>query len=80
IREREHRLGLIRLYVQQLSLPTKRITTRWRGSEAAALAQSPYLSTEEMVADAQWAAVAALLDEAPQAGSFSEMPGGLPRT
>ncbi|MDK6591619.1 DUF3418 domain-containing protein, partial [Actinotignum timonense] len=50
IREREHRLGLIRLYVQQLSLTTKRITTRWRGSEAAALAQSPYLSTEEMVA------------------------------
>ena len=78
IREREHRLGLIRLYVQQLSLPTKRITTRWRGSEAAALAQSPYPSTEAMVADAQWAAVAALLDEA--ADPFPDLPGGLPRT
>ncbi|OFJ72254.1 hypothetical protein HMPREF2851_04835 [Actinomyces sp. HMSC064C12] len=83
VREREHRLGVIRLLTQQLALPPRRVTTRWRGEEAAALAQSPYQSTEAMVADAQWAAVASLLDQICQLmppPSQPALPGGLPRT
>ena len=59
-----HAAGVRRLLLAQLALPAKRVTTRWTGAQALALATSPYASTESLVADLQLAAVAALVPEA----------------
>jgi len=56
----QHARGVRRLLLTECSLPVKRITTRWKGAEALALASSPYRSTESLVADLQLAAVTAL--------------------
>ena len=56
----QHAKGVRRLLLTECSLPVKRITTRWKGAEALALASSPYRSTESLVEDLQLAAVTAL--------------------
>lgn len=58
---RLHRDGVGALVLAAVALPTARVTTRWRGEEAALLATSPYASTEALVADAQWAAARRLM-------------------
>src|SRR5690606_13302335 len=57
-----HRLGLRRLLVADVGLPTQRITTRWSPSQALTLAASPYPSTEALVTDLELAAVDGILD------------------
>jgi ATP-dependent helicase HrpA len=56
-----HRAGLRRLLLADVGLGTARITTRWTGAQALALATSPYANTEALVADVQLAAVDALV-------------------
>jgi ATP-dependent helicase HrpA len=56
-----HRLGLRRLLLRDVGLATARISSRWTGTQALALAASPYPSTEALVADVQLAAIDALL-------------------
>ena len=58
-----HRAGLRRLLLRDLGLATARITSRWTGPQALALAASPYPSTEALVSDVQLAAVDRLLTE-----------------
>ncbi|MDO5726354.1 MAG: ATP-dependent RNA helicase HrpA [Bowdeniella nasicola] len=65
-----HRAGLIRLVAAKTRLPLERITSRWRGVEAATLAASPYRSTAALVDDAHLAAVTKLVDEATAADVF----------
>ncbi|WP_279105753.1 ATP-dependent RNA helicase HrpA [Mobiluncus curtisii] len=48
---------------QALCLTETRVSTRWRGVEAAALAASPYPSTSALIAAAQSAAGRALVEE-----------------
>jgi ATP-dependent helicase HrpA len=60
-----YRAGLRRLLVADVGLPTARVTTRWAGTQALALATSPYPSTEALVTDVQLAAVDALLPDDP---------------
>lgn len=57
-----HRVGLAHLLLIRVALPTARVTTRWTGREALMLAASPYPNTEALVADAQLASAAALVD------------------
>lgn len=59
-----HRAGLIRLVAANTRLPLERVTSRWRGAEAATLAASPYRSTAALVDDAHLAAVTKLVDAA----------------
>ena len=56
-----HRLGLRRLVLTETALASARITTRWTGTQALALAASPYPSTQALVADVQLAAVDRLM-------------------
>ncbi|GAA3800843.1 hypothetical protein CSO01_16970 [Cellulomonas soli] len=56
-----HRLGLRRLLLTETALASARITTRWTGTQALALAASPYPSTQALVADVQLAAVDRLM-------------------
>lgn len=58
-----HRQGLARLVLARTRLATARVSTRWTGREALILASGPYPDTESLVADAQLAAVASLIDE-----------------
>lgn len=58
-----HREGLTRLVLAHTRLATARVSTRWTGREALILASGPYPDTESLVADAQLAAVASLIDE-----------------
>lgn len=58
-----HRAGLRRLLLRDLGLATARITSRWTGTQALALAASPYPSTDALVSDVQLAAVDRLLTE-----------------
>lgn len=58
-----HRAGLRRLLLRDVGLATARITSRWTGAQALALAASPYPSTEALVTDVQLAAVDRLLTE-----------------
>ncbi|MDO5728474.1 MAG: ATP-dependent RNA helicase HrpA [Actinomycetaceae bacterium] len=58
-----HRLGLARLVLAQTALSTSRVSTRWTGKEALTLAGGPYPNTEELVSQAQLAAVLSLIDE-----------------
>uniref|UniRef100_UPI000492FF5E DUF3418 domain-containing protein n=1 Tax=Cellulomonas sp. HZM TaxID=1454010 RepID=UPI000492FF5E len=53
--------GLRRLLVRDVGLAPARVTTRWTGAQALALAASPYPSTEALVDDVQLAAVDALV-------------------
>ncbi|MBO3723491.1 DUF3418 domain-containing protein [Actinomyces bowdenii] len=53
---REHGAGVIALALARTRLPTGRVSSRWSGQEALALAASPYPSTEALVADLQLAA------------------------
>ncbi|MDO4665409.1 MAG: ATP-dependent RNA helicase HrpA [Actinomycetaceae bacterium] len=82
VRDREHRLGVIRLLLSDLALATKRVTSRWSGAEAALLATAPYPSSAALVEDAQWAALAAIVDEVPQRlkNSAAAFGGQLPHT
>lgn len=59
---RDHAEGLTALALARHALPTARVSTRWRGSEAALLAASPYSSTEALIRDAQWVAARGLVD------------------
>ncbi|WP_311519486.1 ATP-dependent RNA helicase HrpA [uncultured Actinomyces sp.] len=58
-----HRKGLAHLVLARTRLATARVSTRWTGREALILASGPYPDTESLVADAQLAAVASLIDE-----------------
>ncbi|UZN03489.1 ATP-dependent RNA helicase HrpA [Cellulomonas sp. S1-8] len=51
------RRGLRRLLLLDAGLATARVTSRWTGSQALALAASPYPSTDALVADVQIAAI-----------------------
>jgi ATP-dependent helicase HrpA len=55
-----HARGVRRLLLAECALQDKRITTRWTGAQALALAASPYRNTAALVADLQLAAVTAL--------------------
>jgi ATP-dependent helicase HrpA len=50
--------------LQQLQLPTARITSRWTPKQALALAASPYATTEALVQDLQRAAIIEILSAA----------------
>ncbi|MFS0705662.1 ATP-dependent RNA helicase HrpA, partial [Cellulomonas sp. 179-A 9B4 NHS] len=51
------RRGLRRLLVLDAGLPVGRVTSRWTGPQALALAASPYPSTDALVTDVQLASV-----------------------
>jgi ATP-dependent helicase HrpA len=55
-----HPRGIRRLLLVECALPVKRVTTRWKGADALALASSPYRNTEALVEELQLAAVTAL--------------------
>jgi ATP-dependent helicase HrpA len=59
-----HRRGLRRLLLLDVGLATARITSRWAGNQALALATSPYPSTDALVTDVQLAALDALVPHA----------------
>jgi ATP-dependent helicase HrpA len=61
--EAAHRAGLRRLLLADVGLGTARVTTRWNGAQALALASSPYPSTEALVSDVQLAAIDALVPD-----------------
>ena len=56
-----HHRGLRRLLLLDVGLTTARITSRWAGNQALALATSPYSDTAALVTDAQLAALDALV-------------------
>lgn len=51
------RRGLRRLLLRDVGLATARVTSRWTGTQALALAASPYPSTDALVADVQLASI-----------------------
>ena len=55
LQAREHRRGLAALLAAAIALPEARITSRWPGAQALALAGSPYPDTSALVADIQLA-------------------------
>ena len=59
-RDAAHPDGVRRLLLTECALATKRITTRWTGQQALALASSPYRSTDALVAAVQAVAVRSL--------------------
>jgi ATP-dependent helicase HrpA len=63
-RDAEHTRGVRRLLLDEVGLPTGRVTSRWTGQQALTLAASPYRSTDALVADVQLAAANALLPDA----------------
>ncbi|WP_084626744.1 ATP-dependent RNA helicase HrpA [Demequina aurantiaca] len=73
-RDAAHARGVRRLLTEEAALGTKRITSRWTGTESLTLAASPYRSTEALVADLQFAAVWALTT--PDAGAAAASAGG----
>ncbi|MGC5617592.1 ATP-dependent RNA helicase HrpA [Georgenia sp. Z1491] len=60
---RAHRLGVRRLALAATALPEQRVSTRWGGQDALALASSPYPSTGALVSDLQLAAVTEIVDD-----------------
>ncbi|MCG2801249.1 MAG: ATP-dependent RNA helicase HrpA [Cellulomonas sp.] len=60
------RAGLRRLLLLDIGLATARVTSRWTGAQALALAASPYRSTDVLVTDVQLAAIDALLPSDPR--------------
>ncbi|WP_243738330.1 ATP-dependent RNA helicase HrpA [Cellulomonas shaoxiangyii] len=61
VAEAAARRGLRRLLVLDAGLPPGRVTSRWTGPQALALAASPYPSTEALVTDVQLASVDRLM-------------------
>ncbi|WP_430867005.1 ATP-dependent RNA helicase HrpA [Demequina aurantiaca] len=59
-RDLAHASGVRTLLAREASIGTKRITSRWTGTQALTLAASPYQSTDALVADLQFASVWAL--------------------
>ena len=59
---RDHRQGVIHLLAQAVALQEARVTSRWSGALALALAGSPYPSTGALVADIQLASARNLAD------------------
>lgn len=59
---RDHRIGIIHLLAHAIALPETRITTRWSGAMALALAGGPYPNTSALVADLQLAAARNVAD------------------
>ena len=57
-----HRSGVRRLVLEAVRLAPARITSRWTGAQALALAASPYANTDALVEDVQLAAVTTLVD------------------
>ena len=55
LQAREHRRGLAALLAAAIALTEARITSRWPGAQALALAGSPYPDTSALVADIQLA-------------------------
>ena len=55
LQAREHRRGLAALLAAEIALPEARITSRWPGAQALALAGSPYPDTSALVGDIQLA-------------------------
>nr|WP_263731300.1 DUF3418 domain-containing protein [Cellulomonas sp. SG140] len=53
----EHRRGLRRLLLLDVGLATGRVSSRWSGTQALALAASPYPDTAALVTDVQLAAI-----------------------
>jgi len=72
----EHRRGVRRLLLLETGLPAARITSRWTGATALALAATPYPSTDALATDMQLAAVDALLTQVPWDGSGYEQVRG----
>lgn len=60
-----HRAGVTRLVALATLLPMGRVTSRWTGNEALALAASPYPNTDQLIYDAHLAATASLIAGAP---------------
>mgnify|MGYP001034380424 CR=1 FL=1 len=57
----EHRRGLRRLLLLDVGLATARVSSRWTGTQALALAASPYRDTAALVTDVQLAAIDRLI-------------------
>ncbi|MBF0687994.1 MAG: ATP-dependent RNA helicase HrpA [Cellulomonas sp.] len=55
------RRGLRRLLLLDVGLASPRVTSRWTGTQALALAASPYPSTDALVADVQLASIDRLM-------------------
>ncbi|MDO4612914.1 MAG: ATP-dependent RNA helicase HrpA [Actinomycetaceae bacterium] len=60
---RDHAEGIVALTAGALALPYGRVSSRWRGLEAATLAASPYPSTEALIDDLTGAAADRLTHE-----------------
>ncbi|MGC5629668.1 DUF3418 domain-containing protein [Georgenia sp. Z1344] len=60
---RAHRRGVRRLALAATALAEQRVSTRWTGADALALATSPYPSTGALVADLQLAAATEIVDD-----------------
>ena len=58
----ENARGIAALLARSIALPEARITTRWAGDQALALAGGPYSDTSALVADLQLASARALAD------------------
>ena len=58
----ENARGIAALLARSIPLPEARITTRWAGDQALALAGGPYSDTSALVADLQLASARALAD------------------
>jgi len=68
-RDAAHATGVRRLLASEAALATKRVTTRWSPTQSLTLADSPYSSTDALVADLQFAAVWALTASVAQGGT-----------
>jgi ATP-dependent helicase HrpA len=69
---RAHRRGVRRLALAATALADQRVSTRWTGADALALASSPYPNTPALIADLQLAAATRLVDE----WAGQHVPGG----
>ncbi|MDM7855129.1 DUF3418 domain-containing protein [Cellulomonas sp. MW4] len=73
-RDRTHRAGLRRLLLLDVGLQPARITSRWTGTQALALASSPYKDTNALVTDVQLAAIDRLITTpATTAAAYAEL-------
>jgi ATP-dependent helicase HrpA len=73
-RDRAHRAGLRRLLLLDVGLQPGRVTSRWTGTQALALASSPYRDTNALVTDVQLAAIDHLVTTpATTAAAYAEL-------
>ena len=63
IQARKHRRAVAALLAASIALPEARITSRWPGAQALALAGSPYPNTSALVADIQLASARNLAEK-----------------